>query len=201
MERKAHWEKVYGSRAPDSVSWYQKEPRKSLELIKACAVSGAVIDVGGGASVLVDRLVESGYEVTVLDISGKALFAAKDRLRAAAAKVKWVEGDVTAVELPESAYDVWHDRAVFHFLTEEEDRHKYLDQLRYALKPGGSVVMACFSLAGPPKCSGLDVARYSSETLSKELGEDFELLDAKSETHLTPFKTTQQFVYCRFRRR
>ena len=201
MERKQHWEKVYASRAPDAVSWYQRVPRKSLDLIRSCVPRGSVIDVGGGASLLVDRLVELGFEVAVLDLSAKALFFAKDRLGAAAAKVQWIEGDVTAAQLPPEAFDVWHDRAVFHFLTDPADRALYKDQLRCALKPGGWLVMATFSLAGPPKCSGLDVARYSSETLSKELGKDFELLEAKSETHVTPFDTRQEFVFCRFKRR
>src|SRR5947209_4144886 len=117
MERKSHWEKVYASRAPDAVSWYQSLPRKSLDLIQAASKNGSVIDVGGGASVLVDRLVELGYDVTVLDVSAKGLFFAKDRLGANAARVRWIEGDVTAVDLPAEAFDVWHDRAAFHFLT------------------------------------------------------------------------------------
>ncbi len=201
MERKQHWEKVYGLRAVDAVSWYQKNPRKSLDMISSACKKGAVIDVGGGASVLADRLVELGYAVSVLDISPRALAAAKERLGVAASSVAWIEGDINSVALPEEAYDVWHDRAVFHFLTDKADRSKYLDQLRRALKPGGSVVISTFSLAGPPKCSGLDVARYSPETLSKEFGKEFELVESKSESHLTPFETRQEFVYCRFKRR
>lgn len=203
MTRKSHWEKVYDERAPDEVSWHQKEPAQSLRLIKAAAPvqDAAVLDVGGGASVLIDRLLAEGYSrLAVLDVSGKALALAQARLGPAAARVRWLEADVTQAELPAGACDVWHDRAVFHFLTNPKDRRAYLSLMSRALGKNGQAVIATFSPAGPPKCSGLEVMRYSSETLARELGEGFRLVESAVESHETPFGTRQEFVYCRFAR-
>lgn len=202
MERKTHWEKVYAERKPDEVSWYQPEPRLSLRLIKQAAAPGAaVLDAGGGASVLVDRLLDEGFAPTVLDVSGGALAAARARLGARAQKVRWIEADVLSAPLESAAYDVWHDRAVFHFLIEADDRRRYAAQLLRALRPGGCAIIAAFSLSGPPKCSGLPVERYSPESLARELGAGLELAASEPETHDTPFGTRQEFVYCRFLRR
>ncbi len=203
MERKSHWEQVYADRGPEEVSWFQKEPELSLRLIKAAAAGprAAVIDVGGGASVLTGLLLAQGFaDLTVLDISGKALAAARAPLGQEASKVRWLEADITQASLPEAAFDVWHDRAVFHFLTDPIDRGAYLARLERALRPHGQAVIAVFSAAGPAKCSGLDVARYSAETLSRELGAGWELMESVAETHVTPWGAAQEFIYGRFRR-
>jgi ubiquinone/menaquinone biosynthesis C-methylase UbiE len=202
MERKEHWEAIYKTKAPNEVSWYQERPTKSLELIKASKIKkdAAVIDVGGGASTLVDHLLSNGFRrLTVLDISLEALQKAKARLSTTYADaVTWMEGDVTQVILPYHFYDLWHDRAVFHFLTSPEDRQRYIRTLNDALKPGGHVIMATFALEGPPKCSGLEVMRYSPETLSKELGAEFKLISSVSEIHQTPSGGDQNFIYVHF---
>lgn len=160
------------------------------------------MDVGGGASTLVDHLMEAGFKkVTVLDISSAALEAAKARLGLEANQVKWIEGDIKKVEFPHAVYDLWHDRALFHFLTHAEDRKNYLGALRHSLRPGGQVILSTFSLDGPLRCSGLDVQRYDAKSLSAELGKGFELAETMTEEHLTPLGTAQKFVYCRFKRR
>jgi 2-polyprenyl-3-methyl-5-hydroxy-6-metoxy-1,4-benzoquinol methylase len=196
-----HWKAVYGAKTPSGVSWYKPHLEKSLSLILSTPAGqeARVIDVGGGASTLVDDLLHAGVRrVTVLDIAGQALAHSKARLGAKAARVSWVEGDITQAVLPERAYDVWHDRAVFHFLVNEEDRRRYVAQVRRAVNPGGHVILATFALSGPPKCSGLDVMRYSPDTLLAQLGRGFVLKHTISETHETPFKTTQDFIYCQF---
>lgn len=176
----------------------------SLELIKRTGsiTSARIIDVGGGASTLVDDLFAEGFDqLTVLDISSAALKAAMDRLgRRSSTKVTWVEADITQAVLPHHFYDVWHDRAVFHFLTDEEDRHCYISAARQALKPGGYIIIATFAADGPLKCSGLEIVRYSPEKLQAEFGESFELLESFEEKHQTPFDTTQNFIYCTFRK-
>ena len=195
------WEAVYRAKSPCGVSWYAPHLEKSLGLILSSPMGkvARVIDVGGGASTLVDDLLDAGFShVTVLDIAGEALEQSKARLGARAGQVAWITGDVTEVSLPERTYDVWHDRAVLHFLVDMNDRRKYVTQIRRAVKPGGQVILAAFALSGPPKCSGLEVVRYSPETLLRELGQGFILKEAASETHHTPFKTTQDFIYCRF---
>lgn len=202
--RKDHWEEVYRSKAASQVSWYQPHHSMSLKLIDeiGLAPDAAVIDVGGGASTLVEDLLDRGLcNLTVLDLSAAALATARERLGDRAAPVRWIEADVTQAELPHHAYDLWHDRAVFHFLTEAAAREGYKTALRRALKPGGHLLIATFSLAGPPKCSGLEVMRYSAETLQAELGADFELLRRLDEEHHTPAGAVQNFVYCLFRRR
>ena len=199
MGDKAHWEKIYTSKAPDQVSWYQVQPQLSLDLIRRTGVDkpAQIIDVGGGASALVDHLLADGFEhVSVLDISSTALAVAKSRLGPQANDVTWIDANITQAQLPPAHYDVWHDRAVFHFLTDPEDRRKYVEVATRAIKPGGHVIIASFASDGPMQCSGLDVMRYSPTALHHEFGEDFELIESHDETHNTPFGTQQKFVYC-----
>jgi len=203
MTGKAHWETVYSTRRPNDVSWFEEHAELSRRLIRATGVpaDGSIIDVGGGASTLVDDLLAEGFRnVTVLDLSGAALAAAQRRLGRLAAAVCWQEADITRTELPTHAYDVWHDRAVFHFLTTPEARAAYLDNMRRSLKPGGHVVIATFGPEGPKRCSGLPVCRYDAGMLSKELGDDFTLVESLLDVHHTPSGASQQFLYCRFRR-
>lgn len=201
MDRKAHWDAVYRDCTPDQVSWYQAQPEPSLRLIRQAVPSTAsVLEVGGGASTLVDDLLASGFRLTVLDLSGVALAAARSRLGAAAERVTWIEGDVLEVSLPREGVDLWHDRAVFHFLTDGRDRHRYVQQLRHALSPDGHVVIATFAPDGPSRCSGLAVARYSPEALHSELGAEFHLVTSVRQEHRTPAGGAQAFTYCLFRR-
>ncbi|HEU0223970.1 MAG TPA: class I SAM-dependent methyltransferase [Steroidobacteraceae bacterium] len=199
-DRHAHWEQVWRTRAPREVSWYQPEPTVSLELIEAAGIAqdSGIIDVGGGASLLVDRLLDRGYSnLAVLDIAGGAMQTSRDRLGARASGVEWHEADVTSFE-PPRRYGLWHDRAVFHFLTQAADRRAYVATLRKALKPDGAVVIAAFAPDGPPKCSGLDVMRHDEKSLATELGEDFAIREVRRETHRTPGGAEQRFIYCRF---
>ena len=199
MESKEHWEKLYTTKAATEVSWFQEHAQLSLKLIREAAIptSASIIDVGGGASTLVDDLLAHGYEhVTVLDLSGAALAAAKARLGSRASQVQWVEADVLEAELPAHAYDVWHDRAVFHFLTTEEERQAYVRKVLLAVKPGGLVIAATFAEDGPTRCSGLPVMRYSAEELHAEFGAPFQLLGHERESHHTPGGNEQKFVYC-----
>jgi len=203
MDRKEHWEGVYAQKLPTEVSWYQLRPEKSLELIRDTGLGreAAVIDVGGGASTLIDCLLADGYRhLTVLDISVKALEKAKQRLGRRAQEIAWIEADVTQANLPTASYEVWHDRAVFHFLTEPQDRKKYLDVLGQSLKPGGHVIMATFASDGPPRCSGLNVQRYSVEDLQRELGDRYRLIRSLAEVHKTPFETEKKFIYGHFQK-
>lgn len=197
MDRKQHWDEVYRQKAEDAVSWFQVHPDRSLELVHAAGLKhdDPIIDVGGGASRLVDHLLEVGYtDLTVLDIAEAALERAGARLGSAALKVQWQVADVTHWH-PERRYHLWHDRAVFHFLTEAADRIAYRRVLEAALAPGGSAVVASFALDGPERCSGLPVQRYSSQTLAAELGPAFRLRDGRSESHVTPAGRIQQFQY------
>jgi len=199
MDSKTHWEKAYQTKAPDVVSWYRPHLERSLALIRCAAsdLSAAIIDVGGGESTLVDDLLADGYrDVTVLDISPTAIETAKKRLGKNADHVTWLAADITEVDLPGHRYDVWHDRAVFHFLTEPQQRAAYVRQVLLAVKPGGYVIVAAFGPEGPLKCSGLDVIRYDADALHDEFGTGFKLLESATELHETPFGTTQQFVYC-----
>ena len=199
MTIKAHWEHVYQSKASDEVSWYRPHLDISLRLIEDAAPNpaSAIIDVGGGEATLVDDLVGRGYrDVTVLDVSQAAIEGAKTRLGPAAASADWITGDITQVELAVARYDLWHDRAVFHFLTEADDRAAYVRQVARAVKPGGHVIVATFGPEGPEKCSGLDVVRYDSATLHGQFGSRFRLLDSVTELHQTPWGTPQQFMYC-----
>jgi SAM-dependent methyltransferase len=199
MDARSHWENVYTTKAPEVVSWYRLHLEKSLEIVERVAPdrSVAIIDVGGGESTLVDDLLARGYQnVAVLDVSPTAIDVAKRRLGRAADSVQWIVGDITSVELPSSAYDVWHDRAVFHFLTEKEQRAAYARQVARVVKPGGYVLVSTFGPEGPTKCSGLEVVRYDAESLHAEFGVSFRLLESLKELHETPLGTTQQFLYC-----
>jgi SAM-dependent methyltransferase len=199
MNVETHWEKIYRAKAPDAVSWYRAHLETSLALIEKAAPrrSASIIDVGGGESTLVDDLLVRGYEhITVLDVSRTAIDVTKRRLGQAAEGVLWIAGDITKVELAPSAFDAWHDRAVFHFLTSVEQRIAYVQQVARAVKPGGHVLVSTFGPEGPTKCSGLEVVRYDADSLHAEFGVRFRLLDSIKESHNTPFGTTQQFLYC-----
>jgi 2-polyprenyl-3-methyl-5-hydroxy-6-metoxy-1,4-benzoquinol methylase len=200
MNTKTHWEKVYKAKAPEAVSWYLPHLETSLALIKRAAKppSSAIIDVGGGESTLIDDLLLRGYKnLTVLDISQTAIDVNKMRLGpAAAAQVNWRVADITETDLPPAAYDLWHDRAVFHFLTTPARRTAYVRQVARSVKPGGHVIVSTFGARGPMKCSGLDVVRYEADTLHGEFGPRFRLVESTKELHRTPVGTTQQFLYC-----
>lgn len=199
MERKGHWENVYATKATTEVSWYQEHATTSLSLILAAGVSqsASIIDVGGGASTLADDLLARGFErLTVLDLSGAALAAAKSRLGSRATQVRWIEADVLQADLPMHAYDVWHDRACFHFMTSESDRRAYVNTVLHAVRPGGLVIVATFAEDGPSKCSGLPVMRYSATELHAQFGESVQLVNYEKEVHLTPGGNEQRFVYC-----
>jgi len=201
MDWKSHWESVYTAKEASDVSWFQEHPTRSLELIRAVAPENCrFIDIGGGASVLVDHLLELGFIApTVLDLSGEALARARARLGDRAGRVHWIEADVTtATELGE--FEVWHDRAVFHFLTESGDRQKYVELAKRTVPLGGHVVIATFGLEGPPRCSGLDVCRYDAFSLAREFGAGFSLVRSADEMHRTPWGSTQVFTYAVFRR-
>lgn len=193
------WDSVYQVKAPDGVSWYRPHLETSLQLIRRIAPDPAasIIDVGGGESTLVDDLLTDGYrDITVLDISAVAVEVTRNRLRNLADSVTWIADDVTRANFLEERYDVWHDRAVFHFLTRVEDRRAYVERVARSMKHGGHVIVATFGLEGPTQCSGLDVVRYDSASLHAEFGKRFRLLNSNSEIHHTPFGTTQQFLYC-----
>lgn len=199
MEPKQHWERVYSTKQTDQVSWFQPHAEQSLRMIQNTGVprSGAIIDVGGGASTLVDDLLTHGYSnLTVLDISQAALIAAQQRLGDRAKRVQWLESDILKMKFPRHVYDIWHDRAVFHFLTHPEDRQAYVEAVLYAVKPGGHVIVATFAEDGPTQCSGLPVMRYDKDQLHAEFGNSFTLLQHEKEEHHTPFDTVQKFIYC-----
>lgn len=199
MPQKDHWEHVYSTKSATGVSWFQEHAEQSLRLIAETGVSlsATVLDVGGGASTLVDDLLAKGYaSLAVLDISPAALNAAQARLGELARRVHWLEGDITTIPLPDHAYDVWHDRAVFHFLTSPDQRHAYVQQVLAAVKPGGHVIVSTFAEDGPQQCSGLPVMRYSADGLHAEFGNPFELVRHEQEAHRTPSGGIQKFVYC-----
>jgi SAM-dependent methyltransferase len=202
--RKAHWEGIYEKKAPDEVSWYQADPEISLRLIDAITdgdVSRRLLDVGGGASLLTDRLLDLGYEsLGILDVASSALRRVRERLGDRGEGVEWFESDVTSFTSPHP-WDVWHDRAVFHFLTDPGDRREYVKSLEGALALNGHAIIATFGPDGPPKCSGLDVVRYSPEALADELGGGFQLLQSTKEQHSTPSGARQAFAYSVFRRK
>ena len=204
MNRKEHWEAVYGSKAPNVLSWYEPRPTRSLELLAQLGVgkSTAIIDVGGGASTLVDALLDQGVgHISVLDISRTALEHSKTRLGARSAAVSWIEADITHVDLGLETYDVRHDRAVFHFLTSRDDRQRYVACASRALRPGGAALIAAFSLQGPTRCSGLDVVRYDAELLAREFGSEFSVERTLDDIHHTPSGNTQAFTFTILRRR
>lgn len=199
MEIKTHWEHIYEAKGSTRVSWYQEHAQLSLQFIQNTGISknANIIDIGGGASTLVDDLMAASFQqISVLDISATALQLAQQRLGSHAAEVNWIEADVIQANLPSLAYDVWHDRAVFHFLTQAADRRRYIDTVRKAVRTGGHVIVATFAFDGPDHCSGLEVVRYDPESLHHEFGEGFELKDSTRETHYTPLGTEQRFIYC-----
>jgi SAM-dependent methyltransferase len=199
MDAGSHWEKIYRTKAPDAVSWYRSHLDRSIELIESAAPgrSARIIDIGGGESTLVDDLLGRGYpNLTVMDISQTALDVTRARLGEPGKGVQWVCADITRADLPAQAYDVWHDRAVFHFLVQQEQRNAYVRLAVRAVKPGGHIIVSTFGPEGPTKCSGLDAVRYDAESLHGEFGKRFRLVQSSKELHQTPFGTTQQFLYC-----
>ena len=199
MDRSAHWEQVYRTKGPDEVSWFQAEAILSRQLIERVAPdrTASIVDIGAGASTLLDGLVASGYRnLTVLDLSPAALAIAQQRLGPISAAVSWRAEDVLAAVFVRGAVDVWHDRAVFHFLTDPADRARYVAQVCEAVRPGGHVLIATFAEDGPTRCSGLEVVRYSPESLHAEFGTGFQLLESHRELHTTPAGTKQAFTYC-----
>jgi len=199
MKVEAHWEKIYREKAPDTLSWYRAHLETSLELIEAVAPArnASIIDVGGGESTLVDDLLAHGYQdITVLDVSQTAIDVTKERVGAVAEQIYWLTADITDIELSPNAFDVWHDRAVFHFLTKLDQRAAYVRQVARAVRPGGHVLVSTFGPEGPEKCSGLEIVRYNAESLHAEFGVRFRMLESLKELHQTPFGTTQQFLYC-----
>jgi SAM-dependent methyltransferase len=202
MDTQAHWETVYAHKAVDQMSWFRPHLETSLAWIERCAGGrdAAVVDIGAGASTLVDDLIERGYEhLTALDVSAQALAVSHRRLGPLAARVRWLTADVTTAPLDAAAYDVWHDRAVFHFLALLEQRTAYAAQAIKALRPGGHLILSVFGPEGPTRCSGLDAMRYSADALAAALGSEFELLANTLETHTTPAGASQQFLTCLFR--
>jgi SAM-dependent methyltransferase len=202
-DRSSHWETVYATKGENQVSWFQESPAISLALIKATRATkdAAIIDIGGGASRLADALLHEGYRsIAVLDLSAHALEAAKTRIGPPGDKIDWIVADVTSWT-PARTYDIWHDRAAFHFLTTPGDRDAYRDRLRRAMNASGHVIIGTFALGGPEKCSGLPVQRYDGNSLSAELGPEFELIETRAEIHRTPWDSAQSFQFSRFRRR
>ncbi len=202
FDRSGHWQGVYMAKAETEVSWFQATPAPSLDLLRLAGADrdAALVDIGGGASLLVDHLLAEGFrDLTVLDLSQAALDMARARLGEAGARVTWIAGDATEWT-PPKAYDVWHDRAAFHFLTEAADRAAYLERLRRALRIGGAAIFGAFALDGPEKCSGLPVMRHDAASLSAALGPGFDLLDERRHDHSTPGGATQKFQFSTFRR-
>ncbi|TAL31392.1 MAG: class I SAM-dependent methyltransferase [Alphaproteobacteria bacterium] len=202
MDKKSHWEDIYQRKGADKVSWHQEQPGLSLRMIADAGLErgAAIIDVGGGASRLIDSLIAQGYtNLTVLDISGRALEAAKERLGPLSQRVQWVESDIADFK-PRQKFKFWHDRAVFHFLTDPQDRDRYLETMRRSLDAGSYAMIAAFAPDGPEKCSGLPVQRYSHESLQLALGPSYKELAHHSETHVTPAGGQQKFVYALFRK-
>lgn len=200
--RKAHWETVYTTKGENEVSWFQDSPTISLELIDLVspAKGAAIIDIGGGASRLVDNLIARGFErVAVLDLSQAALEVAKARLGKRANQAQWIAADVTEWHITQT-FDIWHDRAAFHFLVDAADRAAYIARLKEAIPPGGHVIIGSFAIDGPEKCSGLPVNRYDATSLSRELGEGFALIHTRRHDHATPWKSEQRFQFSVFRR-
>lgn len=203
MPSRAHWENVYSAVPAEGVSWFQDHALRSLRLIHETGLplSASILDVGGGASTLVDDLLREGYtSLAVLDLSEAALAVARGRLGHRAHPVNWIVADITHAELPDHSVDIWHDRAVFHFLTSDVDRRAYIDTLLRVVKPDGHVIVATFAEDGPTRCSGLPVMRYSAGALHSTFGASFELLAHERESHTTPGGSIQQFVYCHCRR-
>jgi SAM-dependent methyltransferase len=201
--RQAHWDNVYSTKGEKDVSWYQDRATPSLELIALTGLpaDAEIIDIGGGASRLVDSLLLENFgRLTVLDLSGAALDAAKQRLGESAARVKWVIADVTTWQ-PSQTYDLWHDRAAFHFLTDRADQSAYAERLKRAVKPAGFAIIGTFAPDGPERCSGLPIVRHDAASVAAMLGDEFELIDARRHEHITPWGAVQRFQFATFRRR
>ncbi len=199
--RKKHWETIYRTKQLNEVSWYQPTPETSLQLIKELNLpkSASIIDIGGGDSLLVDNLLEMGYQnITVLDISKKAIERAKLRLRKQSKHIKWIEADVSNFT-PTETYDLWHDRAAFHFLTDEKEIKNYLKSAEKGVKKEGSMIIGTFSTDGPKKCSGMEITQYSEDSLPKRFS-DFNKLGCRITEHTTPFNTVQHFIFCTFKK-
>lgn len=201
MSQKDHWERVYATKPAESLGWYKPRLQTSLRWIEnlGLAADAPVIDVGGGASTLVDDLLGAGYQsITVLDISENALSSVRSRLGEEAERVTWLRGDITSMDLPTHHYELWHDRAVYHFLTGHDRQRKYRDKLLSALKPGGHLIIGTFAPEAPPVCSGLPVQRYDLQQLIATLGGEFELLNHRKRKHITPGGVEQMYLYCHF---
>jgi SAM-dependent methyltransferase len=204
MDRKEHWEDVYSSKPPERLGWYEPQLETSLSWVRELGLDmdASIIDVGGGASTLIDNLLDDGYRsVTILDISNTALALSQARLGEKAAPVSWLVGDITQVELPARRFDLWHDRAVFHFLTAPEQQQMYRQNLLDTLKTDGHLIIGTFAPEAPPTCSGLPVQRYDHERLAETFGVEFELIDHHKEMHVTPGGVQQMYLYCHFQRR
>ena len=200
FDRRKHWGDVYQEKSPSEVSWYQKEPKLSLELIRSTNVvsNEAIIDVGGGTSVLVDHLGKEYYtNLTVLDISENAIARSKKRLGDSAKSIEWIVSDITQFDAPKK-FSLWHDRALFHFLTDQSDREIYVKTLKNALKADGHLIIATFAIGGPEKCSGLEIVQYDTEKMIAELGDNFKLIEERKEVHITPANKEQEFIFFRF---
>jgi SAM-dependent methyltransferase len=199
MQARDHWDSVYERKEPFQLSWYRPHLEYSLRVIDEAGLGpgSAILDVGGGASTLADDLLDRGYQdISVLDVSSKAIESARARLGDRASDVRWLVADITQADLPPQAYDFWHDRAVFHFLRDKEQRDRYVAAIRRSLKPGGHVLVATFGPEGPAQCSGLDVVRYGLDELHLEFGGAFQRVASSTEIHTTPWGARQQFVYC-----
>ena len=199
MDTQEHWDAIYGTKGPTEVSWYRPHLERSLRFVELADLpkDAEILDVGGGASTLVDDLLAQGFtKVTALDLSESAIAQAKARLGARAADVNWIVGDITQVDLPEQRFDFWHDRAVFHFLTDEAARQQYVLAVRRSLKQGGHIVVATFGPSAPERCSGLPVVRYTPEGIHDQFGRQFVKVGSENEMHETPWGSEQEFVYC-----
>ena len=199
-DRKTHWDNIYKDKGADEVSWFQPKPDLSLKLIENSKTdqAEAILDVGGGLSRLVDHLFDDGFSrLAVLDISAHAISSTRQRLGKKALNIEWFAQDILEFET-DHKFSLWHDRAVFHFLTRKEDREQYVNILRAALKNNGQLIIAAFAIGGPEKCSGLEIVQYDAVKLQAELGDHFELLEQQSEVHVTPSSVKQQFTYFRF---
>lgn len=202
LDRRSHWQNAHQTKGERDVSWFQENPTVSLDLIRATGVAhdASIVDIGGGTSRLIDALFTEGFSsITVLDISEQALATAKARLGALSAKAEWIAADVTAWE-PSQTYDLWHDRAALHFLTEAADRTAYVERMSRSVRPGGHVIIGRFALDGPERCSGLPVVRYDSTAIGALLGPSFVFLESRRHSHQTPMGTIQRFQFSRFRR-
>lgn len=199
MSQQEHWERVYRTKAPDAVSWYRPHLEQSVGFIERSGLpkDASIVDVGGGASTLVDDLLDRGYRaITVVDLSESAIATSRARLGERGRDVRWIVGDALALDLPPASVDFWHDRAVFHFLRDADDRRRYVETVLRLVRPGGFVLVATFGPHGPERCSGLEVARYDADSLHAEFGSPFVKVDAVVENHETPWGSAQEFVYC-----